>query len=253
MDKEYNKLRFKKHPDMARPGCWDESRVRPWAEVAAEARREGRTVHFGTVFGICVEKGSELPLGHKDRKFKGRFVFRGNDVRDQNYDHAIFQELGSSPAALEAGKSADYGLHPGNSIEQSVAEQAYTQSLLLLLLGTETWVELPEDRWPPEWKGIHRPVVPLELVLYGHPDSGGYWEEHAEKHVMSVGFERILDWHSCFWHPVFKTLLIICADDFKLAGPTDKLPEVWRLLRKGIVMEEPHPMGNFLGGPCDDL
>ena len=68
----------------------------------------------------------------------GRFVFRGNDVRDQNWEHAIFQELGSSPAAMKAGKSADlYGLLPGHSIEQSDAEQAYTQTLLG---GTETWV-----------------------------------------------------------------------------------------------------------------
>ena len=58
----------------------------------------------------------------------------------------MFQELGSSPAALEAGKSADlHGLFPGHDVEQRDAEQAYPQSLLG---GAETWVALPRDRWP---------------------------------------------------------------------------------------------------------
>ena len=62
MDREYNALRFKKHPALSVPGCWDESAVQERDAVKARARREGRTVHFGTVFGICVEKGASLPL-----------------------------------------------------------------------------------------------------------------------------------------------------------------------------------------------
>jgi hypothetical protein len=53
LQSEWDKLR--------RQGVWDETRVRPWAEVAAEARKEGRTVHVGRIFEICVEKNSELP------------------------------------------------------------------------------------------------------------------------------------------------------------------------------------------------
>ena len=74
---------------------------------------------------------------------------------------------------MEASKCADsFGGLPGHSSETSDAEQAYTQSLLG---GTETWVRLPKERWPQEWidQGIHDPVVPLLLALYGHPDSGG--------------------------------------------------------------------------------
>ena len=55
-------------------------------------------------------------------------------------------------AALPPWKRANLqtstGFLPGNSIEQSDAEQAYTQSLLG---GTETWVTLPRDRWPKSW------------------------------------------------------------------------------------------------------
>ena len=43
-----------------------------------------------------------------------------------------------------------YGLQPGYSEEQADAESAYTQTTLKLLA---TWVRLPDDRWPKEWKG----------------------------------------------------------------------------------------------------
>ena len=34
-------------------------------------------------------------------------MFQGNHVRDESADHAIFAELGSSPASMEAGKIID--------------------------------------------------------------------------------------------------------------------------------------------------
>ena len=245
MDREFDALRFKKHPALSVPGCWDESAVQERDAVKARARREGRTVHFGTIFGICVEKGSELAPGDSNRKFKGRFVFRGNDVRDQNWEAAMFQELGSSPAALEAGKSADlHGLFPGHDVEQCDAEQAYPQSLLG---GTETWVALPRDRWPASWKRMKAPICPLRLALYGHPDAGGYWELHCERHVLSVGFVRVGDWRSCYWHAALQLFLVIYVDDFKLSGPKKSLSQGWKLLRKGIATDDPHPVGVFLG------
>jgi hypothetical protein len=69
LEKEWKKLR-----DVH---CWDETKVAEWGEIAAKAKREGRKVHMGRIFEICVEKGSELPSGHPDRKFKGRVVFQG--------------------------------------------------------------------------------------------------------------------------------------------------------------------------------
>ena len=90
-----------------------------------------------------------MPEGDPNRKFKGRVVFQGNQVKDQDHDWALFQELGSSPATPEASKTADvYGLTPGCAIEQADAEQAYTQSKLG---GTPTWVRLPPEQWPDSW------------------------------------------------------------------------------------------------------
>ena len=50
--------------------CWIKESVREYEEVRREADRDNKTVHFGRVFPICVEKHSELPLDQ--RKWKGR-------------------------------------------------------------------------------------------------------------------------------------------------------------------------------------
>ena len=71
-------------------------------------------------------------------------------MKDQNWDVAMFKELSSAPAALEAAKFGDLiACLPGNSGQMADATQAYTQAYLK---GTETWVELPDTLVPPEWK-----------------------------------------------------------------------------------------------------
>ena len=60
---------------------------------------------------------------------KYRVVFQGNNVVTQNWETALFQDLGSSPASMEAGKAVDaYGCMMGHDIEQADAEQAYVQA-----------------------------------------------------------------------------------------------------------------------------
>jgi hypothetical protein len=150
---------------------WNIKKVQPWAKVAREANAGGYKVHVGNVFGICLEKHSELPDSDDRKKFKGRFVFGGDFVRDQNHNNAMFEELGSSPPTMSAGRSCVLnGMQSGHSIESADAVQAYTQCKLK---GTPTWVRLPEEFRPKEWDNIIDPVCPLELALYGHPDAGG--------------------------------------------------------------------------------
>ena len=148
-------------------------------------------------FGLCFEKGAELPAGHPDRKYKGRYVFQGNVVCDEYQETALFKELGSSPATLEGAKAVDaFGCLPGHLTESSDAKQAYTQALLgkhtpgassgaggevPCKVHTDTWVTLPKEVRPVTkygrdlWRsqGIVDPVVPLVKALYGHPDAGG--------------------------------------------------------------------------------
>ena len=239
--KEWTKLR--------NATAWDESAVREWRDVAEEARRKGKKAHVGRIFEICVEKGSELPVGDPNRLFKGRVVFQGNGVHDENYDQAIFQDVGSSPAAMAASKACDlYGLLPGNDEEIADAEQAYVQALLK---GDPTWVRLPRERWPAAWKNMHDPVCPLRVALYGHPDAGGYWEQHLEGHLATAGYAKIKGaaWRSVFYHDKLELMLVVYVDDFKLAGPKHNIAAGWAAIRKNVQMGEPTPLGKFLG--CD--
>ena len=154
---------------------------------------------------------------------------------------------------MQAGKFADaIGLLDGNQVEFSDAEAAYTQAKLK---GIETFIELPKEQWPDSWHKLpyDDPVCPLVYALYGHPDSGGYWEQHCDEHVKSIGFRALHSegWSSCYWHSRLKCFLVVYVDDFKMAGPADALKEAWSLLRKtgpngtkGLKMDEPKP-GNM--------
>ena len=185
-----------------------------------------------------------LHENHPDRKYKGRVVFGGNDVQTQNKEVAMFQEMASCPATLEASASADcYGIMEGNSVEQADAKQAYVQARLR---GTRTVVRLPKRRWPKHWHGVYiDPVCPLELALYGHPQSGGFWEEHAEKNITEEGFNCIPEWKSCYWHHELRVLLVLYVDDFKLAGPTKNLPVAWEKIRRNLNTGDPQPLDHF--------
>ena len=159
-------------PDRKGKGTWDETRVREASSVRADAKAKNKTVHFSRIAELLYEKGSELDKSDPDRKMKGRAVLLGNNIFDQSFDWAEFQEVGSAPPSMEAARVGDaLSLFPGYVQKQSDATSAYTQAFLK---GTETWVSLPRERWPKSWSGKYtNPVVPLVLALYGHPDAGG--------------------------------------------------------------------------------
>ena len=204
-------------------------------------------MHIGRIFDILVEKNSELDESDPARKFKGRVVFEGCYVKDEDNNWAIFSEIASCPASMEASRCADaFGLLPGHSIQIADGESAYTQAKLG---GDLTYIRIPRERWPAEWtKKYTDPVVPLVLALYGHPDAGGFWELHCEKSLLSVGFERAApEWKSVFRHVALDLLLVIYVDDFKLVGPERNLEKGWKLISSKIKMEPPQPVGRFLG------
>ena len=69
------------------------------------AKREKRKVHFGMAYGFVVVKHSELP--EDQQNYKGRVVFRGNDVKDESGYTAVFSEQGSSSSHLSASNILD--------------------------------------------------------------------------------------------------------------------------------------------------
>ena len=94
--------------------------VREWQNVADEARMKCEKIHVGRVLGFAMEKHPELSATHPDHKYKGRLVFQGNEIEDDNPRYDTSTELSSSPATLEASKNIDaYGLFPGNSLQRA--------------------------------------------------------------------------------------------------------------------------------------
>jgi hypothetical protein len=228
---------------------WDETMVREYKDVAQEAKSRNVETHFCRLFPICVEKGYELPEGDPGRKFKGRVVLQGNNVRTENADLALFGELSSSPASMEAAKLADtVGLFPEYTCQIADAPQAYTQEKFR---GKPTWVEVPREYWPAKWKtqGYRRPVCPLRLALYGHPDSGAYWEQYCEKQILKAGFKPVKNWRSTYFDESRKAILVIYVDDFKLSAPIKLIDGIWAELKKNLNLDTPIPSGKYLG--CD--
>lgn len=122
MDKEWGNL--------VKKTTWPYEKVMEWSEVARLARAGNRVIHLVRIAGIMVEKGAEVAENNPNRKFK-YLVVLGNDVIDQNWEAAMFPDLGSAPASMEASKAVDgYGSFPGNDVQQADAEQAYIQAEL---------------------------------------------------------------------------------------------------------------------------
>ena len=123
---------------------------------------------------------------------------------------------------MEAAKALGaFSLFPGYKQSQNDAVSAYTQSFTN---GIPTYVRLPKNRWPKHWVGKYvDPVAPLILALYGHPDSGGYWEKHCDERLKRCGWTPMSDsgWRSCYYHEEKKAFLIVYVDAFKMASPED--------------------------------
>ena len=219
-------------------GVYDFSVVREYDDVVREAKKNGTEVHMARIHGICVEKNYQLPKGNPSRKFKGRGVLLGNQVKNQFWEAAFFQDLGNSPATFEASRWADfYKCLPGHRVKLADAIQAYIQAVLT---GPPCWVELPEDAWPDDidFRKFRRPVVRLVKALYGHPDSGTMWEQHCDRKVRELDFVPVgEEWPSMYFHKKLQLLLVIYVDDLKLAGPEENLTKGWEMLRSKLNIE----------------
>ncbi len=106
----------------------------------------------------------------------------------------------------------------------------------------------PKRPGHPSGKGEYVcPVVRLKKALQGHPDSGGFWEDHCNRVLKQAGFEPIRAWPSTYFHKKLECMLSVCVDDFKMAGPASNLAEGWSLIGKHIQIESPTAPGHFLG------
>jgi len=229
-------------------GTWDESTVVERDVLFQRVKDAKQKISWGDLLTLCSIKFFEK--GPDFWKYKGRICFRGDKIRDQDGAPAVFQELSSSPAAIQAANAnIAYGLIPGHKSTVSDALSAFTQAYLKTL--TPTWVTIPKTLWPDHWHGkFHRPMCLLVKALYGHPESGGHWEQHLEKAVRAIGGVAIPEHPSNFFFAKERLLLTIYVDDLLLSGPAENHDKLWRKLREGpnpIALDDPEPLDRFLG------
>ena len=71
-------------------------------EVSLEAQRDKKKVHFGALMDICHLENVELEP--QFQKYKGRFVLRGDIVKNDSGAVPVFTEQGSSASQMTAKK-----------------------------------------------------------------------------------------------------------------------------------------------------
>jgi len=80
----------------------------------------------------------------------------------------------------------------------------------------------------------------LEKALYGHKNSGAYWQEFCNRQCLLAGFKPISDnWPCAYWNEEKHQLLIVYVDDMKLSGPLQYMKLTWDLLGENITLEAP--------------
>ena len=99
---------------------------------------------------------------------------------------------------------------------------------------------------------MHDPVFPMDLAIYGHPESGNNWEEFCNSRVTGIGWKK-MGWelHSVYYHEKYKAVLIIYVDDFRVAAPEEHHEQIWKELREVLELEPESEDGRLLG--CDHI
>ena len=75
--------------DLVKRGTWLLDTVVEKRDLIKRAKASGQKIHLGDLNPICSIKNSEMDS--KFHKYKGRITFRGDDVRDEDGSHAVFQ------------------------------------------------------------------------------------------------------------------------------------------------------------------
>ena len=130
-------------------------------------------------------------------------------MRDENSDHALFNELGSSPASMEAAKLLDaFGSQPffSRNSKQTQSKPTYKPSSQGCPHGyhcLETGgLKIGKKNAGSPWYQCCWPYMVIS-------DSGGIWENHLNGRVVKQGWKQILPdiWHSIFHHQELNCLV----------------------------------------------
>ena len=224
---------------------WDDNSVQEYDTLLPTARSQGKELNVANLMSICSIKHWETP--HK-RRYKGRIILRGDDVRNSWGGAAQFRHLYSTPTNLQAVNLALFwGMVWGNVIRVADATRAFLQAELKT--PHETWVVLPEELWLKHWSGgFRKPAVQLKKALYGHPQASAFWEQHLRKILIEAMKMTPVDGHpSVYHHSDWQLLVEVYVDDLLCAGPPKFQDLFWDHLRQHVMLDDIEELSQFLG------
>ena len=220
---------------------WLDETAAELSVLKARARSQGIRVKVADLLTLCGIKHHEL--SPELWKYKGRIVYRGDNIRDQNDQIILFDETSTTPTSLVAlNLCLWFGCRAGCKTSGADAVQAFLQSDLDEGSFEETWVILPRELWLPNWEGrYHRVAVRLKKSLYGHPQAGRKWEEHLRQRLVSLGGVEMHNYPSNFvfrWGESQEVLVLnVYVDDLTLSGPRRLRTAFWAALRRKVTLE----------------
>ena len=161
---------------LRRNHTWDDASVTTLGNLRQQAKASGNSVKVAALHVLCGIKHFEQPCDAW--KYKGRIVYRGDQIRNESNELVLYADTATTPTALVALNLAlFYGSCEYNAISLSDAIQAFLQAPI----EEETWIIIPYELWFDEWKKISpkdtKLVVRLLRSLYGHPLAGKLWQE----------------------------------------------------------------------------
>jgi hypothetical protein len=187
-------------------------------------------------------------VGPKEHRWKGRVVFGGDRIKKATGQWAIFEDVGSTPASMQATRIAialDAAVKT-YSLLQSDFIRAYVQALLS---GAKTFISMPKAWWPKAWRKYTDLVCPLDSVQYGHPAAGDCWADRFAEVLLALGFRKATRWMAVFFHdgPNGDTVtFIVYVDDLVMLGGRRML-KIIEAVREQIEMDDPTELHKYLG------
>ena len=175
-------------------------------------------------------------------KYKGRIVYRGDDIRDAEGAQVVFDpiETSTNPTALIAlNLTLFFGMMKGNTLSLADAVQAFLQAPLL----EETWVVLGEELWLPHWFDIYpkgtRLCVKLLKSLYGHPMAGKLWQSYLDERLLAMNAIQLEGFPSNYLTQRGSKMLLlnVYVDDLTLSGDSSLHRQFWEELHRHINIE----------------
>ena len=91
------------------------------------------------------------------------------------------------------------------------------------------------------------PNVQERKTLYGHPEAGAHWDRHLQEAISQIGGAVVPAHPSSYWVADRRLLLTVYVDDLLLSGPAEQHNTFWKEFRQLISIEDPEPLGRFLG------